>query len=275
MQLLSFKFIFSLGKLTRSEPDVEDGKDSKDATSDDLGIITKSTTTVQDENVKTTKLATEDSTKDTKLSLTVANDNTVVCYVCHVSLPTKQAPHSGKGSFEVHDKTLGGNVVKNEKSFLEILDEPVTESVAIPDGQVQQVKIKQFMTSVDVSTTNVPKAEDDQSVTVGITYTLVPDGSVANEFGTIPDDQIQQVEKEACTKDVAECTTKISKEEKDYQSAVVADIAAKLVPGDNVVDTRENEAHTTDFGESTVTVSESGDSQSVRSFSRCSYDVCS
>ena len=275
MQLLSFKFIFSLGKLTRSEPDVEDGKDSKDATSDDLGIITKSTTTVQDENVKTTKLATEDSTKDTKLSPTVANNNTVVCYVCHVCLPTKQAPHSGKGSFKVHDKTLGGNVVKNEKSFLEILDEPVTESVAIPDGQVQQVKIKQFMTSVDVSTTNVPKAEDDQSVTVGITYTLVPDGSVANEFGTIPDDQIQQVEKEACTKDVAECTTKISKEEKDYQSAVVADIAAKLVPGDNVVDTRENEAHTTDFGESTVTVSESGDSQSVRSFSRCSYDVCS
>ena len=203
MQLLLFKFIFSLGEL---ETDVEDEKDSKDATSDDLGIITKTTTTAQDENVKTTKLATgtEDSTKDTKLSLTVANDNTVVCYVCHVSLPTKQAPHSGKGSFEVHDKTLGGNVVKDEKSFLEILEEPVTESVAI-----------------------------------------------------------QQVEKEACTKDVPECTTKISKEEGDNQSAVVADNPANLVPGDNVIDTRENEAHTTDFDESTVNVLEAGDSQSV------------
>ena len=263
MQLLSFKLIFSLGELTRSEPDVADGKDSKDATSDDLDIITKTTTTAQDENVKTTKLATgtEDSTKDTKLSPTVANDNTVVCYVCHVSLPTKQAPHSGKGSFEVLDKTLGGNVVKDQKSFLEILDEPVTESVAIPDGQVQQVEIKQFMTGVDA--TNVPKAEDDQSVTVDITSTLVPDDSVANKVETIPDDQVQQVEREACTKDVAECTTKVSKEEEDNQSAVVADIASNLVPGDNVVDTRENEAHTTDFNQSTVNVSESGNSQSI------------
>ena len=261
MQLLSFMFIFSLGELTRSEPDVEDGKDSKD---DDLGIITKTTTTVQDENVKTTKLATgtEDSTKDTKLSPTVANDNTVVCYVCHVSLPTKQAPHSGKGSFKVHHKTLGGNVVKDEKSFLEILDEPVTESGAIPDGQLQQVEIKQLMTGVDVSTTNVPKAEDDQSVTVDITLTLVPDGSIANEVETIPDDQVQQVEKEACTKDVAKCSTKVSKEEVP-QSAVLADNPANLVPGGNVVDTRENEAHTTDFDESTVNVSEAGDSQSV------------
>ena len=90
MQLLSFKFIFSLGELARSEPDVEDGKNSKDATSDDLGIITKTATTVQDENVKRTKLVTEDSRKDTKLSPTVANDNTVVCYVCHVSLPTNK-----------------------------------------------------------------------------------------------------------------------------------------------------------------------------------------
>ena len=259
MQLLLFKFIFSLGEL---ETDVEDEKDSKDATSDDLGIITKTTTTVQDENVKTTKLATgtEDSTKGTKLSPTVANDNTVVCYVCHVSLPTKQAPHSGKGSFEVHHKTLGGNVVKDEKSFLEILDEPMTESGAIPDGQVQQVGIKQPMTGVDVSTTNAPKAEDDQSVTVDITATLVPDDSVANEIETIPDDQVQQVEKEACTKDVAECATKVSKEEGDNQSAVVADNPANLVPGDNVV---ENEAHTTDFHESTVNVSEAGDSQSA------------
>ena len=126
MQLHSFKFIFLSGKRTRSEPDVEDGKDSKDMMSDDLGIISKTTTTVQlDENVKTTKLANEDSTKDTKLSPTMANDNTVVCYVCHVSLTTKHAPHSGIGSFEVLDKTLGGNVVKDEKSFLEILDEPV------------------------------------------------------------------------------------------------------------------------------------------------------
>ena len=209
MQLLSIKFIFSLGELTRSEPDVEDGKDSKDAASDGLGIITKTTTTVQDENAKTTKLATEDSTKDTKLSPTVANDNTVVCYVCHVSLPTKQAPHSGKGSFEVLDNALGGNVVKDKKSFLKILDEPVTESVAIPVGQVQQV------------------------------------------------------EKEACTKDVAECTTKVSKDEGDNQSAVVADIPVNLVPGDNVVDTRENEAHTTDIDESTVNASEAGDSHSV------------
>ena len=120
----------------------------------------------------------------------MANDNTVVCYVCHVSLPTKQAPHSGKGSFEVLDKTFGGNVVKDEKSFLEILDEPVTESVAIPDGQVRQVEIKQLMTGVDVLTTSVPKAEDDQSATVNITSTLVPDDSVANEVETIPDDQI-------------------------------------------------------------------------------------
>ena len=209
MQLLSFKIFFSLGKRTRSEPDVEDGKDSKDATSDDLGIITKTTTTVQDENVKTTKLATEDSTKDTKLSPTVANDNTVVCYVCHVSLPTKRAPHSGKGSFEVLGKTLGGNVVNDEKSFLEILDEPVTESVAIPD------------------------------------------------------DQVQQVEKEVCTKDVAECTTKVSKIEGDNQSAVVSDIPANLVPDDNVVNTRGDEAHTADFDESTVNVSEARDSQSV------------
>ena len=154
MQLLSFKFIFSLGELTRSEPDVKDGKDSKDATSDDLGIITKTTTTVQEENVKTTKLATEDSTKDTKLSPTVANDNTVVCYVCHVSLPTKQAPHSGKGSFEVLDKTLGGNVFKDEKSFLEILDEPVTESVAIPDGQVLQLEKEECTKDVAECTTN-------------------------------------------------------------------------------------------------------------------------
>ena len=193
----------------------------------------------------------------------MANDNTVVCYVCHVSLPTKQAPHSGKGSFEVHDKTLGGNVVKDEKSFLEVLDEPVTESVAIPDGQVQQVEIKQLMTGVDVSATNVPKAEDDQSVTVDITSTLVSDDRVANEDETIPDDQVQQVEKEACTKDVAECTIKLSKEEGDYQSSVVADIPANLVPGDNVVGTRENEAHTTDFSESTVNVLEAEDSQSV------------
>ena len=53
------------------------------------------------------------------------------------------------------------------------------------------------------------------------------------------------------------------KEEGDNQSAVVADILANLVPGDNVVDTRENEAHTTDIDESTVNVSEAGDSQSV------------
>ena len=36
-----------------------------------------------------------------------------------------------------------------------------------------------------------------------------------------------------------------------------------MVPGDNVVDTRKNEAHTTDFDESTVNVSEAGGSQSV------------
>ena len=61
-----------------------------------------------------------------------------------------------------------------------------------------------------MSSTNVPKAEDDQSVTVDITLTLVPDDSVANEVKTIPDDKVQQVEKETCTKDVAECTTKVS-----------------------------------------------------------------
>ena len=290
MHLLSIKFIFSLGELTRSEPDVEDGKDTKDATSDDLGIIRKTTTTVQDENVKTTKLATDDSTKDTKLSPTVANDFTVVCDVCHVSLPTKQAPHSGKSSFEVLDKTLGGNVVKDEKSFLDILDEPVTESVSpkesqveqvhreqritdilydpasesvgIPDGQVEQVEMEQLMTDVAVSTANVPKAEDEQPVTVDATSTLVPDDSVAKEVETMPDDYVQQVEKETCIKDVAESSTKVSKEE-DNQTAVVADIPANLVPGDNVADTRENEAHITDFDESTVNVSEAEDSQSA------------
>ena len=139
----------------------------------------------------------------------------------------------------------------------------MTESVTIPDGQVRHVEIKQLMTGVDVSITNVPKAEDDQFVTVDITSTFVPDDSVANEVETIPDDQVQQVEKEACTKDVAECTTKVSKEEGVNQSAVVADIPANLVPGDNVVDTCENEAYTTDFDESTVNVSEAGDSQYV------------
>ena len=39
MQLLSFKYIFSLGELMRSEPDVEDEKDSKDATSDDRILV--------------------------------------------------------------------------------------------------------------------------------------------------------------------------------------------------------------------------------------------
>ena len=84
---------------------------------------------------------------------------------------------------------------------------------------VKQVEIKQLITGLHVSTTNFPKAEDDQSVTVDITSTLVPDESVANEVETIPDDQVQQVEKEACTKDVAVCTTKVSKEEGDNQSA--------------------------------------------------------
>ena len=173
----------------------------------------------------------------------MANDNCVVCYVCHVSLPTKQAPHSGKGSFEFLGKTLVGNVIKDEKPFLEILDEPVTESV--------------------VSTKNLPKAEDDQSVIVDVTSTLVPDDSVANEVETIPDNQVKKVEKEPCTKDVTECSTKVSKEEGDNQSVVVADIPAKWVPAHIVVDTRENEAHTTDFDESTVNVSEAGNSQSV------------
>ena len=40
-------------------------------------------------------------------------------------------------------------------------------------------------------------------------------------------------------------------------------LVPNLVPGNNVVDTRENEAHTTDFDESTVNVSEAGDSQFV------------
>ena len=123
--------------------------------------------------------------------------------------------------------------------------------------------MKQFTTGVDASTTNVPKAEDDQSVTVDVISTLVSDSSVANEVETMPDDQFQQVEKEACVIDVAECSTKVWKEGGDDQSAVVADIAANLVPLDNVVNKRENEAHTTDFDESTVNVSEAGDSQSV------------
>ena len=119
--------------------------------------------------------------------------------------------------------------------------------------------------SVDMA--NVPKAEDGQPVTVDVPSTLVPDDSVANEVETISDDQVQQVEEEACTKDVAECTTKVSKDEGDNQYEGVADIAANLVPGDNVVDTRENEAHTTDFDESTVNVSEAGDTQPVCSYS--------
>ena len=36
-----------------------------------------------------------------------------------------------------------------------------------------------------------------------------------------------------------------------------------MVPGDNVVDTRENKAYTTDFDESTVNVPEAGDSQYI------------
>ena len=84
-----------------------------------------------------------------------------------------------------------------------------------------------------------------------------------SESVAIPDDQVQQVEKEACTKDVAECTTKVSREEGDNQSAAVSDIPANLVPGDNVVDTRGDEGHNTDFDESTVNVSEARDSQSV------------
>ena len=240
---------------------LEDASEKKDATSDDLGIIRKTTTTVQDENVKTTKLATDDSTKDTKLSPTVANDITVVCDVCHVSLPTKQAPHSGKSPFEVLDKTLGGNVVKDEKSFLDILDEPVTESVSRKESQVEQVHREQRITDdshdpatgtvsipdsqvQQINMANVPKAEDDQPVIVDVPSTLVPDDSVADEVETIPDDQVQQVEKEACAKDVAESTTKVSKDEGDNQCAVVADIASNLVPGDNVVDNRENEAMT-------------------------------
>ena len=242
-------FFFSVDELVRPE----DGNTSekKDARSDDLGAIAETTTTIRkDENV-----ATEDSTRGRGL-----NANAV-------------------------------NLVKDEKSVLDILDEPLTESVSqresqveqvhrgqritdvsrdpatgtvsIQNGQVEQVEMEQLMTDVVVSTTNVPKAEDDQSVTVDVTSTLIPDDSVAEEVETKANDQVQQVEKEASTKDVAECITKISKEEGDYQRAVVADIASNLVFGDNVVDTRENEAHSPDFDESTVNVSEAGDSQSL------------
>ena len=228
----------------------ENTSEKKDATSDDVGIITETATTVrEDENV-----ATEDSTLGSGLDANAVN------------------------------------LVKDEKSVLDILDEPLTESVSqkesqveqvhrgqritvvsrdsatgtvsIPDGQVQQVEMEQLMTDVVVSTTNVPKAEDEQPVTVDVTSTLVPDDSVAKEVETIPDDYVQQVEKETCIKDVAESSTKVSKEE-DNQTAVVADIPANLVPGDNVADTRENEAHITDFDESTVNVSVAEDSQSA------------
>ena len=182
---------------------VEDGNTSenKDATSDDLGIITETTTTVRENNnVKITKLA---------------------------------KPRKGSQVEQVH----------RGQRITDDFHDPAKESVSIPDRQVQQVDMA-----------NVPKAEDDQPVTVDVPSTLVADDSVANEVETIPDDQVQQVEKEACTKDIPECTTKVSKDEGDNQCAVVADIAADLVPGDNVVDTRENEAHTTDFDESTVNV---------------------
>ena len=144
--------------------------------------------------------------------------------------PDKTSTAIWQRLFEVLDKTLSGNVVNDEKSFLDILDEPVTESVfpkesqveqihgeqgvtdilynpatksvSIPVGQVQQVEMKQFTTGVDASTTNVPKAEDDQSVTVDVISTLVSDSSVANEVETIPDDQFQQVKKEACVMNV-------------------------------------------------------------------------
>ena len=61
----------------------------------------------------------------------------------------------------------------------------------------------------------------------------------ATEQVSVSDDQI---ENEARTTDVAESTTNVSKTEGDNQSAVVADICSKLVPGDNVVDQNEGDS---------------------------------
>ena len=192
-------------------------------------------------------------------------------------------------SNDVDDKSLSGQLDTNveeeascEESTTEVLDEPGTGPVFVQDNpdQVKLAEIKQLGTDVDDSATNVSGTDGDNQSTVVVDISaklvqlgdnVVDDveaekcgadvlGEAATEPVSIPDDH---VENELCLTDIAESVTKVSKEEGDNQSAVVADIASNLVFGGNVVDTRENEAHTTDFDESTVNVSEAGDSQSL------------
>ena len=158
----------------------------------------------------------------------------------------------------------GDNVVdrvKTEPCCIDVLNDPSTESVSVPDDQVKQAERERPMMHVDEFTTNLSKPEGDQPVTVNTTTMLVPGNNAnVNEVKTklcvteildestteqvfVSDDQI---ENEARTTDVAESTTNVSKTEGDNQSAVVADICSKLVPGDNVVDQNEGGQSTTD-----------------------------
>ena len=72
---------------------------------------------------------------------------------------------------------------------------------------------------------------------VAISLTSVDE--IATEPVFIPDDQVKQVEKEACIKYDAELTTKVLKEE-DNQPAVVPDIGKNFLSVGNVVDPSEN-----------------------------------
>ena len=168
-------------------------------------------------------------------------------------------------SNDVDDKPLSGQLDTNVEeeasggeSTTEVLDEPGTGPVSLQDNpdQVKQADIKQLGTDVDDSATNVSGTDGDNQCTVvdisaklvQLGHNVVDDveaekcgadvlGEIATEPVTIPDDH---VENELCLTDIAESGTKVSKEE-DNQSAVVADIAANLVPGDNVVDDVEAE----------------------------------
>ena len=208
--------------------------------------MAKTTTTVhENHSAETTKLITDDSIKDNKVSPTLANDNTEPVF--HISIPTKQTSHpvieaaseiKCGNSNDVFDvKTCGGELDKNvvklndgERCTMDILDEPVTQSVFPQESQVKQVERgrcisdvfptepvsvtqvkhvdrEKSIIDVDVFTTNVSKGgRDDQPVTVDISRTLVPGDNVVNEImgscltdvldslatepGFVPDDQV-------------------------------------------------------------------------------------
>ena len=144
----------------------------------------------------------------------------------------------------------GDNVVdrvKTEPCCIDVLNDPSTESVSVPDDQVKQAERERPMMHVDEFTTNPSKPEGDQPVTVNEVKTKPCVTEILDESTTeqvsVSDDQI---ENEARTTDVVESTTNVSKTEGDNQSAVVADICSKLVPGDNVVDQNEGGQSTTD-----------------------------